>query len=172
MMKATGRLLHVKRLVSFFMVLSTLIGVSLSFGIDSYAALPTGKAAMIGGDANTNKIKGYFTGRRDLNNWEYATLGSKSEGVYLEKEPGTISYYKIRSANPIFKDYNYFTVSNRGYIYLSKKSDAASFMISEQETGLSNVYHNGSPVNTYGDYITVGKATGSDKTIWLFMSQT
>lgn len=126
---------------------------------------------MIGGDANTGKKKGIFTGQLDLNNWEYATLGSKSDDVYLEKVTGTVSYYKIRSAKPIFNDYNYFTVSNRSYTYLSKKSDAASFMISEKEAELSTVYHKGSPVNTYGDYITVGKATGSDKTIWLFMPQ-
>lgn len=170
-MKATGRNLHVKRLVRFFIVLSTLIGVGLSFGIDSHAALPTGKVAIVGGDANTGKIKGYFNGKRDLNNWEYAMLGSKSDGVYLEKVSGTGSYYKIKSANPIFKGYDYFTVSNRGYIYLSKKSDASTFLINEKASGLSTFSHNGSPVNTYGDYITVGNATGSDKTTWLFMSQ-
>ena len=60
--------------------------------------------------------------------WDYPSLGSFNESQQIVLEKANNGVY-IRALNPRTSDFNYFNISNRGYVYLDRKSNAREFRI-------------------------------------------
>lgn len=163
---------RVKKVITTLLLLSSLFGVSLYFGVTAQAAPPTGKKVKMSAYTMNGDFKGNFRKTLEVGNWEYAVLGTSSDGVYLDHEG--LNIYTIRSANPYTSGYDYWNFSTRGYIYLDTKSNAKRFIIVDKGDGYYKIFHNGIPINTYFwgggilSYISVGEASGYDETKWKF----
>ncbi|MGX7246028.1 hypothetical protein ACWOC1_14445 [Enterococcus quebecensis] len=164
--------MKVKKRIGVLALLCSLLAVALYFGENAEASPPTGSKVKMSAYTMDGYFKGNFRGTLETGNWEYAVLGTSSDGVYLEHKG--LNIYTIRSANPYTKGYDYWNFSSRGYIYLDKKSNATPFVINKRSDGYFYIFHNGVPLNTFFwgggilSYITLGEASGYDQTKWKF----
>lgn len=173
MIKMIVRYSTLTKKFKIFILVSSLLGTFLYSSIDAIAAPPTERKVKMKGYTLDGESKGAYTAATEVG-WEYAFLETfGNDDVYLEKK-GT-NLYKIRVAKPRWANYNYWTVSARGYVYLGEKSYSETFRIVERSDGYYNIYDSEKyPINTSNwaltaqNYISAGEASGWHRTKWSF----
>lgn len=141
--------------------------------LDSRVSAPLNTRVIIRGwDDNIRPAGGMRVG--PYAGWDYAYMASNVQRFYLE--PTSNNNVVIRAESPNWNNYNYFNISNRGYIYLDKRANAREFSVKYLNTsvGLGNLNSNMSlysirDVRTnqmlgsyrWGgyDYVTIGSGT-------------
>lgn len=104
--------------------------------------------------------------------WDYAYIRENdASNKFVFEKGSTNTTFKVKAVSPNWSGFDYFNISNRGYIYLDKKENAREFTIQTQKTGNFKLIdaNTGQEVGIYRwggyDYLTIG--SGTTLILWL-----
>lgn len=158
-----------KKLIGSTVLMCCIVVSFLYWGERSEAAIPTNKNVRIEAYSTNFRYKGTIGVKKELG-WDYMTLANKNFGMVLESIGA--DQYRIKANNPNSAKYNYWTISDRGYIYLHKKEQAQTFRITERSDGYCYILKNERPITTHwwngDDYVIAGSNGSYSDILWKF----
>lgn len=135
-----------------------------TFGIQLNQQVPMNTPLFMEGKNPTGESVG-FLNLTPYVGWDYPSIGGfngRQEVMFEQSRNGVI----IRALNPRSANYNYFNISNRGYIYLDRRENAKEFHILNNFSGNTvnlQEIQSRQNVGTYHsrgvEYLTIGANT-------------
>lgn len=113
-----------------------------------------------------NGVRRGFVNVGPFANWDYAYLRlNNNSNRFIFERGSSNTRFRIRVQSPNWRNFDYFNISNRGYVYLDRRENAREFTVQAQDNGGFKIFtaNNGQEVGIFrwagSYYLTIGSRT-------------